>query len=555
MIAKDNSYNRIVIQERNEHTVTFDTKGGTPVPAQTVEHGATADKPTDPQKEGYTFRNWYTDAAGSKVFDFSTPITQDTKLFAKWDKDAPPVPETYPISISGGEAQIDGITVKEAAAGETIDLKALPPEGKVFIEWQDNISGSKLVLDKTKPETSFVMPEQAVSLTGRFEDKTEPPVPVIHTVSFHTGGGSAVAAKQVKHGDPVEKPADPTKANYRFAGWYSDAAFTTRYDFATPVTESLTLYAKWTKKTDPTPPTPPTPPTGITTERIYGDNRIDTAIALSKANFTKADTVVIARADDYPDALTASVLAKAVNGPILLSYPDRVNDKVLAEISRLGAKNLLLIGGEEAMHASTAQAYAKGRNTERIGGKNRYDTASLIADTITQRTGKKTQAMIATGENFPDALAISGPASRLGTPILLVRKNGVPEETKAALTRNGITQTIVIGGEEAIPAAVAKALPGATQRLGGKNRYDTAAVIAKHFHKTAQTAYLATGEDFPDALTAGLIAGKANAPLLLTNKSILRAETVNYLKEAKVEKVIVVGGPEAITEKVVKEIK
>ena len=80
-------------------------------------------------------------------------------------------------------------------------------------------------------------------------------------------------------------------------------------------------------------------------------------------------------------------------------------------------------------------------------------------------------------------------------------------------------------------------------------------MIAKHFHKTAQTAYLATGEDFPDALTAGLIAGKANAPLLLTNKSILRAETVNYLKEAKVEKVIVVGGPEAITEKVVKEIK
>jgi len=75
-----------------------------------------------------------------------------------------------------------------------------------------------------------------------------------------------------------------------------------------------------------------------------------------------------------------------------------------------------------------------------------------------------------------------------------------------------------------------------TERIGGKNRYDTAAVIAKHFHKTAQTAYLATGEDFPDALTAGLIAGKANAPLLLTNKSILRAETVNYLKEAKVEK-------------------
>lgn len=211
--------------------------------------------------------------------------------------------------------------------------------------------------------------------------------------------------------------------------------------------------------TDPEEPNDPVEPggtTGITTERIYGDNRIDTAIALSKANFTKADTVVIARADDYPDALTASVLAKAVNGPILLSYPDRVNDKVLAEISRLGARNILLIGGEEAMHASTAQAYAKGRNTERIGGKNRYDTA---------------------------------------------------------------------------------------------------AVIAKHFHKTAQTAYLATGEDFPDALTAGLIAGKANAPLLLTNKSILRAETVNYLKEAKVEKVIVVGGPEAITEKVVKEIK
>lgn len=312
---------------------------------------------------------------------------------------------------------------------------------------------------------------------------------MIHTVTFRTGGGSAVAARQVHHGNPVEKPADPTRAEYNFAGWYSDAAFPTRYDFTTPVTENLTLYAKWTKKTDPKPPTPPT---GITTERIFGDNRIQTAIALSKDTFTKANTVVLARSDDYPDALTAAVLARAVDAPVLLTHGKTVHPELQAELTRLGAKHLLVIGGDAASR---------------------------------------------------------------GIPILLVRQGGVPKETAAALTRNSITKTTVIGGDAAVSEACVNQLPGTPVRLGGKNRYDTAAVIAAHFHKTAHTAYLATGEKFPDALTAGLVAARNHAPLLLTKRDELRNEARAYFTKAGVKKVILIGGTNAITDRVVKDMK
>ena len=221
----------------------------------------------------------------------------------------------------------------------------------------------------------------------------------------------------------------------------------------------------------------------------------------------------------------------------------------------MGAKHLLVIGGEAAISKETADAYGQGRSLTSIGGKNRYDTAALVADAVIKEVGKQGVAMIATGENYPDAIAISVDAASRGIPILLVRQGGVPKETAAALTRNSITKTTVIGGDAAVSEASVNQLPGTPVRLGGKNRYDTAAVIAAHFHKTAHTAYLATGEKFPDALTAGLVAARNHAPLLLTKRDDLRNEARAYFTKAGVKKVILIGGTNAITDRVVKDMK
>jgi hypothetical protein len=353
----------------------------------------------------------YTDQDLSRIGslpELYVPVTpnRETRIDAQTDTITVPVQDapqevSYQLTVRDG----DKISVTQKKEGDEVFL--LADGERPFIKWEGTVAPDK----PEERNSHFIMPAKDVEMSAKYQGGYQ-----IRFEGVPADVGAYLSKTWAEAGEEVLLILDPNTLGSRtFLQWTTTPSITFAHGeltagFTMPESDVVVKirFSGGTQPpvilTDPEEPNDPVEPggtTGITTERIYGDNRIDTAIALSKANFTKADTVVIARADDYPDALTASVLAKAVNGPILLSYPDRVNDKVLAEISRLGARNLLLIGGEEAMHASTAQAYAKGRNTERIGGKNRYDTAGLIADTITQRTGKKTQAMIATGENFP----------------------------------------------------------------------------------------------------------------------------------------------------------
>jgi putative cell wall-binding protein len=291
------------------------------------------------------------------------------------------------------------------------------------------------------------------------------------------------------------------------------------------------------------------------TKRLYGADRYETAVHISQAGWKDgARTVILARGDDFADALAATVLAYEEDAPILLSGSHQLPEAVIKEIKRLKPERIILIGGPSALSEAVEEHLSqqlKGLtdSIERIGGKNRYATAVEIA----RRIGSGTAVFLANGMDFPDALAVAPYAARLKVPILLTRADDLPEETREALAN--ITHTWVIGGEKAVSAGVYRQLPS-PERIGGANRYGTAAQVMATLDQrfAIHGAYVASGSIFPDALAGSVLAAKANRPLLLVEPDRLSQETKEIIREKGMKAFTFLGGPSAIGEAVLDEV-
>lgn len=256
--------------------------------------------------------------------------------------------------------------------------------------------------------------------------------------------------------------------------------------------------------------------------RLAGSSRYDTAVAISKAGWSSASTVIIATGTDFPDALAGGPLAYKENAPILLTKGDALHPAAAAEIRRLKPGKAILLGSNGALSATVEQQVGQLVNSvERIGGKTRYETAALIAKKITSD-----RAIVSNGQNFPDVLSVSPYAAKNGIPILLTRTGTLPAETKAALA--GKDSTIVTGGTSAVSNAVMAQLPGA-KRYGGTSRYDTGKLINQGLPMGKQKAFIATGTNFPDALAGSVLAAKKDAPILLTAANSIPSPTKSLL--------------------------
>lgn len=295
--------------------------------------------------------------------------------------------------------------------------------------------------------------------------------------------------------------------------------------------------------------------------RIEGKSRIETAIQVSQKGWQNARTIILARADDFPDSLVAVPLSHRLDVPILLTYPTQIDNQVLAEMSRLGAEHVVILGSSNAIGAEITAALQKENiSWERIEGVNRYETAVKVAEKL----GGNGRVILASGENFPDALAISPYAGITETPILLTEKSSLPAVTKAQLlklTNNEKPQTIVVGGEAVIPSATLNGIPG-IQRIAGDNRYATAAKVywftAEEGVYAPDKAYVTTGEDFPDGLVAGALAAKQKAPLFLSGKSELPPMTYSAMRDFSSEvsaTMHLIGGIPALSETVKKMVE
>lgn len=268
----------------------------------------------------------------------------------------------------------------------------------------------------------------------------------------------------------------------------------------------------------------------VALQRLEGQDRIATATSVARTGFAGgADTALIARADDFPDAMAAAALAGAYGGPVLLSHNGSVPGALMATLRDLGVKRAVLVGGNTALSPSVAKFLdSKIGRAERVNGNDRYATAAALADEVARVAGigtldGKRTALLASGDSFPDALAAGAIAYKGKHPILLTRSGSLPDPTAAAIKRLGIQQVIVLGGTGVVSTPVADAVRSlgvSVDRVGGSTRTDTAARIANlglaRFGLDASAAFLVRGDAFADALVAGPTAGTLGSPILLT---------------------------------------
>ena len=196
-----------------DYEVSFITEHGKTPTSQNVKYNGTATNPGELTEDGYTFDDWYTDAAYTTKFDFSTPITGDTKVYAKWEKNAPVLPDTYALNVSGAFVYVDGVDVT-APAGDTslqlekdasVRLVADPdrmPSGMVFDRWTilngalNADDAEKFETGRTLEEFAFTMPAEPLSIeaTPRMqEEEGSDTVSVIAGVTLGTAATALVA--------------------------------------------------------------------------------------------------------------------------------------------------------------------------------------------------------------------------------------------------------------------------------------------------------------------------------------------------------------------------
>lgn len=279
--------------------------------------------------------------------------------------------------------------------------------------------------------------------------------------------------------------------------------------------------------------------------RLEGTDRYQTALAISRSMLETgtATTTVIASGENFPDALAASSLAGAYDGPLLLTGKSSLPSGLLAELDRIGTTHVVIVGGTGAIDTPVSTALTNaGLVVERIAGSDRYATAAAVAEKLRVVLGaaQLPTAFIARGDLFPDALAVAPYAYSQGIPVLLTQSGSLPASTLTALASIGTTDVVILGGSGAVGTGVLSALsvlpnPVSVARWAGVDRYATAEQIARgaimRGWSSGASFGVATGTDFPDALTGSVACGSAGGILLLTAPTSLSAGPRAVLQE------------------------
>lgn len=300
---------------------------------------------------------------------------------------------------------------------------------------------------------------------------------------------------------------------------------------------------------------------GVTAARVQGENRFDTAARIAGLTFDQARVAVVVTGRDFPDALAGSFAAGRLAGPILLVEPDGVPGPTLESLADLGVEIVVMLGGTNAIDETVEGTLeTEGYTVQRIEGRDRYHTAAEVAleygrDADGRLDGDRT-AILATGENFPDALSAGPLAARAQLPLLLTPGDRTMPVVDDALAQLGIERIVVVGGDAAVSSGVVAAYENqgyAIERFAGPSRTATAAVVADNAIARLgfddRVVLLARGDAFPDALTASMHGATLGAPILLARSpGLLSQPTAGWLAEAcpQVGVVRALGGGAAI---------
>jgi putative cell wall-binding protein len=285
-----------------------------------------------------------------------------------------------------------------------------------------------------------------------------------------------------------------------------------------------------------------------TVTRFGGADRYATNAAVVDANFSPGVAVAyVATGINFPDGLAGGAAASNQGGPLLLVAPDALPPATATELTKLKPGRIVVLGGSSAVSAAVQtalQAYTTGTVT-RVAGSDRYGTAADLAGTFAPGA----PVYLATGANFPDALAASAAAAAQHAAMLLTSRDALPAATAQALARLQPSSITIVGSTSAVSAAVATQLgaySSQVHRLGAADRYATAAAVAASVFPSATDAFIASGQIFPDALSAGPAAGAHSQPLLLAASTCLPQPTADEVAALHLTAVTLVGGTAAL---------
>jgi putative cell wall-binding protein len=298
----------------------------------------------------------------------------------------------------------------------------------------------------------------------------------------------------------------------------------------------------------------------LTVSRLSGADRYATSAAISAANVEAgAPVVYIASGEDFPDALSGAPVAAMQDGPVLLVRRASIPDVVKAELRRLDPGRIVVLGGTAVVSSSVATAlrsYTDGGVT-RLAGADRYGTSAAIS--AASFSPGVPLVFIASGSDYPDALSGAAVAGRDEVPVLLVLKNSIPAVVQAELTRLAPGGIVVLGGTSVVSDAVASALQasttGAVTRISGPDRYATSAAIsAASFDPGVPIVYIASGENFPDALSGAAIAGMQEVPVLLVRRGSIPDEVKAELTRLAPDRIVILGGTAVVSTLVAQQL-
>ena len=556
---------------------------------------------------GYKFTGWNTQADGkgtAYAANAKFVIKANTELFAQWKKTADDVipvnnendkngkngeeiPDNYVfVDFKVKDDDADKADIKDGQQAKfKVDPKARVTLTAPELELKDTYKDSHTAKFNeaeytnkvfTQPTTIFASVTEKGKVNVKYVFETNPNTKTLPDALMALKPEDLVGDKAVYKGN---EPADPKapdtsseaaraalvemKDGKKVGEWKAgDWAKTTDNDGN--ITYTLTWTFKEVEK--PTPPTPPTPsgpsrPSGPSTpskpegDRVHGKDRVETAIEISKKYFGKANTVIVVDRKDFPDAMTASVLSKLLKAPILLTDTNKLDSRVAAEIQRLGAKDVIVVGGNKSVSEAVKKELAKfDKDTvERIYGRDRYETSAQVARRVVGITGKLGHGVVASGQVFADALTVAPYASREGYPILLVRANNLPKSVKDAIRELAINKVTIAGGYTTVNKSLEASLPTVAERLSGRTRYETAIDIATKKFNTNKI-FLANGEYWMDALVIGPVGGILDMPILLTQANSAPQSLKDYIAKERIQKITAIGGTSMVSDRVLNEL-
>ncbi|MDR0880550.1 MAG: family 10 glycosylhydrolase [Clostridioides sp.] len=284
-------------------------------------------------------------------------------------------------------------------------------------------------------------------------------------------------------------------------------------------------------------------PANVKVEELNGKTRYETAVEISKKGWgSGSKTVVLVNGYSIVDGITSTPLATTEGAPLLLVEKDKIPDSTKAEISRLGAENIVIIGGESSISEKVEEALTgikKEIKIDRVGGIDRYETSLKIAEKVAEKNEIK-EVYITGGSGEADSLSIASMAGVVKQPILLASKTDISEGICEFIKDKSVSNAYFIGGtsviSEAVVAKVNQLVSSdvSKNRISGSNRQETNAKVVEKFYPNTElnSVFASKSDKLVDALTAGPLAAKSNSPVFLVGTALSDSQnTVMGLKK------------------------